>query len=123
MVNVYRPLLESEWGYCLEVDHVKEGVFKLLRAMYRHALQHLGYSPDAHVYDLRDGELARKLGASSLFLRLILHRYNSLDKEAQRYFLIEVLEKGRHYRFWWLAYYTPDEYRKYRKAWALRCLL
>lgn len=84
----------------------------ILNALYRHALMDLGYSMDEHIENI---DLFRLFShenlASSKFLLKVRSFYeDSLTPLEQRIFYTEVLEKGRHYLWWWFEYANPKEY-------------
>lgn len=93
-----------------------QGQFGLFNALYRKALIDIGLSPDTHVYDLKFQFLARRGTASARFLLLSLYYYLDLCKEERRIFVNDVLERGRHYRFWWLEFHTPEEYSELKRS-------
>ena len=79
-----------------------------IRKRFRESLISIGKSPDFHIYDLdkafKKSQVPKK---SSAFLKRITSFYKSLNYADQRLFIIECLEKGRHYPFWYLGKY-PD---------------
>jgi hypothetical protein len=77
----------------------------LVNAIYRYCLIDLGYSPDCHLEDIDVLRLRWKQSyASSKFLQKVLRFYDSLPSYEQRYFYTEVLERNRHYKWWWIEY-------------------
>ena len=75
-----------------------------LRKAYRHALAEVGLSPDSHVFDLNYDRLLDQGGAEGAFLADVVDFYLELDDFSAKIFLFQILEKGRHYPFWWLSY-------------------
>lgn len=89
-------------------DKEKSG---LLGALARQALIDIGHSPDFHIYDLDREELVRKSHLTAgRYLLDLYDFYMSLDPLDRAVFVSEVLERGRHYRFWWLSYFEPGEF-------------
>ncbi len=96
-------------------DHQKRrgGKGLLVGAIFRQALLDLGYSPDSHVYDVDDDYLLYEKGtASNDFVSRVRSFYRSLSPFKRRILVCDYLEKGRHYRFWWLEYADEREYAK-----------
>ena len=84
---------------------------RCLRHRYRDALLSLGKSPDTHVYDLRRSFLPA-LGKKDdlLFLERVKRFYEGLSFSEQRLFVKECLERGRHYRFWYIGQIDEGSY-------------
>ena len=84
---------------------------------YRECLMAIGKSPDYHIYDLSIEWLRALRGSSSRdFLIQLAYFYWSLESLDQTILVYEVLEKKRHYRFWFLGIdFAEGEYerRKY----------
>lgn len=87
--------------------HWKEtSTSKKIRVRYRESLLAIGQSPDVHIYDLRYDFISPRRHPKELrFLRKIKDFYFSLDFETRCLFLNECLERGRHYKFWYLSRY------------------
>lgn len=85
----------------------------LVGALYRQALVEIGFSPDAHVYDLERGFIERKSkkALAARFVLLVMDFYASLSAIRKKVFLCDFLECGRHYRFWWLEFFDRRDYR------------
>ena len=86
---------------------------KRIRARYREALLSVGKSPDYHIYDLSPEFLnSLKDSKAKRFLVNLRRYFMDLAEEDQRFFVMEVLEVGRHYPFWYLDGYTRRQYEK-----------
>ena len=72
-----------------------------IRKRYRACLLEVGKSPDYHIYDLTLKELRgmRASDAKRFLLKLVAYYLNLCDEE-KALFVREILEKDRHYRFW-----------------------
>jgi len=89
----------------------------ILGELFRQSLIEVGYSPDAHIYDLDYDFIAHKREtASTRYLFDAKNFYYSLPEFERSIYLCQVLEYGRHFRFWWLIY-TADK-AKYLRAYA-----
>ena len=85
-----------------------------LRAKYRACLLRLGKSPDYHIYNLTfeflNGSKRRKEVA---FLLKIRRFYDALPEKDKPIFVREVLERNRHYPFWFYdADYKKGEFER-----------
>ena len=88
------------------------GIKKFVQS-YRQCLISIGKSPDCHIYEM-DKEAFRfvKNGPSRRFLSSIIKFYNELDGEIdKKIFITEILEPGRHYRFWHYGVMESSLYR------------
>ncbi|MBP5091655.1 MAG: hypothetical protein J6328_03755 [Bacilli bacterium] len=85
---------------------------------YRLALLDLGRSPDSHIYDLgeQDFYLADAESRSYRFLKSLSAFYHSLPFLEGEIFVKECLEKGRHYRYWYLGGSNVKIYRRSKRA-------
>jgi len=106
----------------VEISFAKRNPYEetlILNALYRHALMDLGYSMDEHIENIDMLRLFSHMNlASSRFLLKVMSFYsNALTPLEQRIFYTEVLEKGRHYLWWWFEYANTKEY-----ALAAHCL-
>ena len=83
----------------------------ILGALVRQSLIGIGYSPDYHIYELEYAELERERNRTlGDFLLGMKKFYDDLPLPERMVFLCECLEKGRHYRFWWMQYFTRQKY-------------
>lgn len=90
----------------------------MIGSFYRQALIECGYSPDFHIYDLKKEELALKKTPASQFLISVIDHYNTLDGLEKAVFVSEILERGRHYRFWWLSFFNEEDwFTELKKLW------
>lgn len=97
--------------YPVTISELRGGKGRIVGAIFRQSLINLGYSPDAHVYDIINDYFRYEVGsASNRFVRKVKDFYDSLDDFRRRIFLCEFLERGRHYPFWWLEFTTKKEY-------------
>ncbi len=88
----------------------------IVGAMYRQALINIGFSPDTHIYDLPLDRIKKNHHSSSgKYVLRIAETYNSLEGMEKDIFLMDFLEKGRHYRFWYLSLCNDRDYKKARK--------
>lgn len=105
--------------YNLDVSFKKNDKYTfayVLGAIYRQALINIGFSADTHLYELPiNGIKEREQDASTSFILEIAKLYEVLPFEEKNIFLIEFLEKGRHYNFWYLHYYGYKKFRHLRK--------
>lgn len=77
----------------------------VMGAVYRQSLVEVGHSADFHVYDLEQDLIERKGNlAAGRFLIMTKKFYESLEGIKKKIFLCEVLERGRHYPYWYLPY-------------------
>ncbi len=75
-----------------------------LRRKYRAALLKVGKSPDYHIYDLTiDFLTSLKESREKRFLLKVKRFYMGLGERDRGLFVREVLEKDRHYAFWFLG--------------------
>ncbi|MCR5348160.1 MAG: hypothetical protein K6E59_00930 [Bacilli bacterium] len=80
-----------------------------VRLRYRKALKAVGKSMDYHVYDLSYSFLASLRACPEAGYLLRVRRfYDALDSCDRMIFVNEILEKDRHYRFWFMG----QEFRK-----------
>ena len=83
---------------------------------YRACLLKVGKSPDYHIYDL-SYEFLRYLKPSkeAKFLLRVKRFYENLNDKDKDIFVAEVLERNRHYPFWFLGEkYRNGEFEKRR---------
>lgn len=82
-----------------------------LRQNYRRALISVGKSPDYHIFDLSSDFIngLKDSKAKRFLLTLKLH-FSSLDPKDKQLFVLDILETGRHYPFWYLEDYTRRAY-------------
>ena len=86
---------------------------KKIRVKYRQALLSVGKSPDYHIFDISPEFLDNlKDSKAKRFLMNLWRYFLNLKEEDQRFFVMEVLEVGRHYPFWYLDVYTRRQYEK-----------
>ena len=93
-----------------------------IRTRYRACLLKLGKSPDYHIYDLTYAFLATaKPTVYARALAKLKHFYDDLDVEDKPIFVNEVLEKNRHYPFWFMGEgYRRNEFETRREELLLR---
>ncbi len=86
---------------------------KRVRKRYREALLSVGKSPDYHIFDLSPDFLAAlKDSKAKRYLFGLRHFFANLDDEKRRIFVMDVLEVGRHYQFWYLDEYSHRQYEQ-----------
>ncbi len=84
-----------------------------IRRRYRQALLSIGKSPDYHLFDLTPEFLAGIKNAKTRNFLIKLSRYfDSLDGENKRIFIMDVLESGRHYPFWYMDAFPRRDYER-----------
>lgn len=89
----------------------------ILGELYRQSLIEVGYSADAHIYDLDYLFIAHKRATAATRYLFDAHSfYLSLPDFERSIYVCQVLEYGRHFRFWWLMF-TPDK-NKYLRAYS-----
>lgn len=82
---------------------------KTLKRRYRRSLLALGMSPDTHIFDLDYDWLCYKNTRESRFLREVVDFYLELNEVESRIFVCQVLERGRHFPFWWLGFVRQEK--------------
>lgn len=88
----------------------------IVGAMYRQALINIGFSPDTHIYDLPLDRIKKNHSSSSgKYILRVAKTYESLEGLEKDIFLNDFLEKGRHYRFWYLSRCNSRDYGRARK--------
>ena len=82
-----------------------------VRKKYRISLLSIGKSPDTHIYHLSE-ERIDGFGhkRERLFLKKVLAFYAGLLPKDRSIFVAEVLEKHRHYPFWFMEDYREKEF-------------
>ena len=87
-----------------------------VRAKYRKSLLFIGKSPDYHIADLSLYYLYGLKGSrAKQYLIKVRRFYEALNESDQRIFVYEVLEKKRHYLFWFLGEdWKPGEFERMR---------
>lgn len=87
-------------------------------ALVRRKLLEAGYSPDAHVENLEapylESRATSKAASFLVELRSLLFALCPLDR---LFLVMEGVERGRHYPFWYYPFMGEVEYRKMEK-WA-----
>ena len=84
---------------------------EVLRLRYRNALLSVGKSPDYHIFDLSSDFInGLKDSKAKRFLYLLKQHFSSLRPKDQQLFVLDILETGRHYPFWYLEDYTRRAY-------------
>lgn len=82
-----------------------------INALYRLSLMDLGYSPDEHLENIDLWRLEHyQTRASAQFLLKVMDLYYHMDEMERRIFYTEILEKGRHYHWWWLEFEVRRDY-------------
>ena len=85
----------------------------LVRKKYRTSLLAIGKSPDTHIYDLSlEGIKGRSNPKERLFLVKVLRFYDGLFPKDQDIFVAEVLERYRHYPYWYFENYRDSDFAK-----------
>lgn len=101
--------------YCLDVSFKKQERFTfayVIGAIYCQALINIGFSADTHLNDLPLDRISKgKRDASTDFILNVSKVYDSLPDEEKDIFLVEFLEKGRHYNFWFLSFYGYKSFK------------
>ena len=84
-----------------------------VRRQYRSALLSVGKSPDYHIFDLSTEFLENlKDSKAKRFLMNLKVYFAGLDCKSQEIFVLDILEMGRHYPFWYLDTYTRRNYEE-----------
>ena len=82
-----------------------------IRKKYREALLRVGKSPDYHIFDISAEFLSGLRDSKAKRFLLSLRRYFfSLKEEDRRIFVMDILENGRHYPFWYMEDFSRREY-------------
>ncbi len=88
----------------------------IVGAMYRQALINIGFSADAHIYDLPLERIRKNhSNVSGEYILRVAETYDSLEGIEKEIFLLDFLEKGRHYQFWYLDRCNTKQYREAQK--------
>ena len=92
----------------------------LVRKKFRSCLLAIGKSPDTHIYDLTPKILeGRGFPKERAFLLKVLAFYEELLPKDKEVFIAEVIERYRHYPYWFLEDYPEKDFAK-RKDSVLR---
>ena len=84
-----------------------------VRRNYRASLLAIGKSPDAHIYDLTlESIQGRNLLRQRLFLEKVLRFYGQLNPKDKAIFIAEVLEKHRHYPYWFMEDFREKDFAR-----------
>lgn len=93
----------------------------VLGAAVRQALIEIGYSPDEHIYDVdKDFLLRHQDKVAARFILRVREYFDGLTVLEQLSFLNDVLEYGRHYKFWWLEYLDSKQYNPWKNNFMVR---
>lgn len=112
--------------YCPERKRPIHSV-KEIATLLRQAYLGVGKSPDTHIYDVSEYSLSFcPHGPEQEFVRKSMAAYRRLNEVEKKVFIFDLMEEGRHYRFWYLSYYTVGAHEriirrvaeKYCKEWA-----
>lgn len=83
----------------------------LVRKKFRACLLSIGKSPDTHIYDLTFEKLeGRGNEKERLFLQKVLRFYLDLLPKDKQIFIAEVLERYRHYPYWFYENYRDKDF-------------
>lgn len=87
-----------------------------LRSCYRRSMLKIGKSTNASLSSLPT-EMLREREAlpEARFLLFLQEYYGKLSLFERRILLCEALERGLHYRFWYVASLSDRDYRRIRK--------
>ena len=84
-----------------------------VRNQYRSALLSVGKSPDYHIFDLSLDFLQNlKDSKAKRFLMNLRFFFIGLGNKEKQIFVLDILEMGRHYPFWYLETYTRRAYEE-----------
>ena len=90
---------------------MKYQIASALSDRFRNSLSVLGLSRDMHIFDLDFTHLSFFHNKEALgFIRLVQDFYTRLDPLEQLVFVNDYLEAGRHHAYWWMSYFTNDDY-------------
>jgi len=90
----------------------KEGIEKIVQRLLRDA----GYSQDAHVHLLNEVFLNSLVDERAVRSLIALRAYLfSLDPLSRRLCIMEFLEPGRYYRFWYYPFLSDDDFYALKK--------
>ncbi len=88
----------------------------IVGAVYRQALINIGFSADTHIYELpRERIRKNHLNVSGRYVLRTAAAYDSLNDLEKEIFVNDFLEKGRHYRFWYLSFCNSRTYMRAKK--------
>lgn len=77
---------------------------KRIKSHYRACLIRVGKSPDYHIYDLRYAFLSHlRDSQAKRYLLRVKRFYDGLSDDDKAIFVAEILERDRHYPFWYLG--------------------
>ncbi len=83
----------------------------LVRKKFRSCLLLIGRSPDTHIYDLTEDKIkGRGYARERTFLIKVLQFYLNLSDKDKDIFVAEVLERYRHYPYWFLEDYRDKDF-------------
>ena len=86
-----------------------------IRSCCRRSLLSLGQSTNARIFSLPDSLFKdQKENPYARFLMSIKRHSESLDEFERRILLSEALERGLHYRYWYVSCIPEREYRRIR---------
>ncbi|MCH3909919.1 MAG: hypothetical protein LKF58_02490 [Bacilli bacterium] len=102
----------TTFDVCFQENSIKDRI-TTLNALYRSSLIELGYSPDEHLENLDSWRLFHfRDDAAAVLLTRVVDFYEGLSSMEKKVFYTDVLEKGRHYHWWWMEFLGNKEYTK-----------
>lgn len=92
-----------EKSLCIHINENSLG--KMVGAIYRESLKHIGYSVYTHVHEL-NRPLIRAIYPNQYgtYVLRVAYFYDNLDEYDRLVFQNEYIEEGRHYPYWWMEY-------------------
>ena len=96
-----------------EEKTIEDRVAKI-NALYRLSLMDLGYSPDEHLENVDPWRLEHysDRATAQFLLKVYDLYYHELTPTQRRIFYTDVLEKDRHYHWWWMEFFIRKDYAK-----------
>ena len=86
---------------------------KEIATLLRKAYLGVGKSPDTHLYDVNEYSLSFcPKGRELDFVRKSMIAYRKLTEVEKRVFIFDLMEEGRHYRFWYMPYCSAGNHEK-----------
>ena len=84
-----------------------------ISALLRKAYVGVGKSPDTHIYDLSDYSLSFcPRNPERDFVRKAMVAYSKLNEIEKRVCIYDLIEEGRHYRFWFMQFCSTANHEK-----------
>ena len=86
---------------------------KEIAALLRKAFLGVGKSPDTHIYDVNEYSLSFcPRCPENDCVRRSMVAFRKLNELEKRVCIYDLMEEGRHYRFWFMPYYSAGSHEK-----------